>query len=122
MAKILIVDDSKVPRLLLRRLLEPEGHIVREAEDGASALTRYREERPDVVFLDLVLREESGFDVLASLRALDVSAAVILATGDAEAETRSRAGAEGARGFVTKPFGRDEVLGLLLDVLRPVAA
>lgn len=117
MATILIVDDSKVPRLLLRRLLEPCGHEVREAVDSVSTLACYAASRPDVVLLDLILGEECGLDVLARLRESDANVCVVMATGDAEERTRHRAVAAGARGFLTKPFVREEVLRVLGDVL-----
>lgn len=117
MAKILIVDDSRFPRMLLRKMLEASGHQIAEAADGASTLERYSEERPDVVLLDLFLAEESGLDVLARLLAVDREARVVLATADDDPATRARAEQAGARGFIAKPFAPGPVLTALDAVL-----
>ena len=55
MAKVLVVDDSGMSRRTLRRILEPAGHQVAEAEDGMAALERYFLDRPDVVLLDMTM-------------------------------------------------------------------
>ncbi len=117
MAKILIVDDSGLARRILRRILEPAGHQVVEAEDGATALERYFLDQPDVVFLDLTMAGLHGLDVLANLQQMDARARVIVATADIQTSTRTLVEMGGARGFVTKPFMPDQVLHTVDEVL-----
>ena len=119
MAKILVVDDSAIPRMVLRKILETSGHGVLEAADGDTALTTYRRERPDLVVLDLVLKNASGLDVLGQLRGIDPGVRVILATGEADLGTRQRAFDSGAQGFLGKPFTAEQVLAAIEAVVAP---
>jgi two-component system chemotaxis response regulator CheY len=113
MARILVVDDSAIPRMVLRKMLERSGHDVVEAPDGEGALAEYQRERPDLVVLDLVLKNASGLDVLADLRRLDPGARVIMATGETDEATRHRALQSGANAFISKPFAAEQVLGAI---------
>jgi CheY-like chemotaxis protein len=65
---VLVVDDDAVLRQLLRRMLEPEGYTVVEAENGRVALERLREISPSVVLLDLMMPEMDGFEFAAEFR------------------------------------------------------
>src|SRR5512133_2105176 len=110
MAKILLVDDSGLSRRILRRILEPAGYEVLEAEDGMGALERYYLDRPNLVMLDMTMSGMHGLDVLAQLRQMDPKAAVIIATADIQDSSRQMAVAGGAKSFLTKPFAPQEVL------------
>ncbi len=68
-ARLLVADDNKVNRLLLGRNLELQGHRVVQAEDGAAALGRLRQEPFDLVLLDMEMPEMSGFEVLERMQA-----------------------------------------------------
>ncbi len=111
MTKVLIVDDSGMSRRALRRILEPAGYAVIEAEDGMSALEKYALERPDLVLLDMTMRGMHGLEVLSQLREMDPGACVVVATADVQQSTRQLVSAQGGRGFVTKPFEAAQVLG-----------
>jgi two-component system chemotaxis response regulator CheY len=104
MAKILIVDDSRMSRRIVREILQPAGHDVTEAGDGLSAIEQYALERPDLVILDLNMIGMYGLDVLTQLRALDADARVIVGSADIQTPTRVLVEEAGAQGFVTKPF------------------
>ena len=69
-ATILIADDDRVSRKLLRRLLEQDGHEVRAAADGAEALELFAEGASDIVLLDIVMPELDGISVLERLKAM----------------------------------------------------
>ena len=118
MAKILIVDDSSLSRRALRGILGGAGHDVIEANDGLSALERYFIDKPDLVCLDLVMGGMDGMEVLKKLRDLDNKARVIVATADIQNSTRLMVEAEGASGFVTKPFNADQLLSIVNTVLK----
>ena len=115
--KIMIVDDSALSRRTLRRILETAGHGVVEAEDGMAALELYFIEKPDVVFLDLVMKGMYGLDVLTKLRELDARARVIVASADIQSSTRALAERAGARAFINKPFLAEDVLGAVNSAL-----
>ena len=118
MAKILVVDDSGMSRRTLRKILEPAGHEVIEAEDGIVALERYFLDKPDLVFLDLTMTGMYGIDVLNKLREMDPQALVIVGSADIQSSSREMAEAGGARGFINKPFTSEKVLSVLNRVLQ----
>jgi two-component system chemotaxis response regulator CheY len=117
-ATILLVDDSATARRTLRHILESGGYQVIEAQDGLSALERYSIERPDIVFLDLVMKGMYGLDVLTKLREMDPSAPVIVATADVQSSTRELAETGGASHVVNKPFQAQQVLDAVRHVLE----
>lgn len=104
MSKILIVDDSGLARRSLRKVLEELGHSVEEAPDGEQAIERYFIERPDIVFLDIVMSGMYGIEVLEKLREFDPEAQVIMATADIQSSTRDLVKSAGAVGILNKPF------------------
>lgn len=115
--KILIVDDSSMSRRMLRRIVESVGHEVVEAEEGAAGLEKYFLEEPDLVFLDLTMKDMYGLDVLGKLRELDPAARVIIASADIQDSTREMVAAAGANAFINKPFSPEKVLKALRSVI-----
>jgi two-component system, chemotaxis family, chemotaxis protein CheY len=118
MAKVLVVDDSSMSRRTLRKILEPEGHEIIEAEEGVIALERYFLERPDLVFLDLTMSGMYGIDVLNKLREMDPQARVIVASADIQISTRDLVKVGGASAFVNKPFTSEKILNIVSQVLE----
>lgn len=116
-AKVLIVDDSALARRTLRQILEAADCDVAEAQDGLSALERYFLEKPDIVFLDLVMRGMYGLEVLQKLRELDSAAKVVVVSADVQTSSQELVQQAGAKAFITKPFDRTEILTLLDAVL-----
>jgi two-component system chemotaxis response regulator CheY len=107
----MVVDDSALSRRTLRRILETAGYSVVEADEGMAALELYFIEKPDLVFLDLVMKGMYGLEVLTKLRELDADARVVVASADIQTSTRALVEAAGARGFINKPFVTEDVLG-----------
>lgn len=120
--KILIVDDSQMSRRMLRRIVESVGYEVVEAGEGAAGLEQYFLETPDLVFLDLTMKDMYGLDVLAKLRELDPAARVIIASADIQDSTREMVAAAGANAFINKPLSPEKVLNVLETVLSEVKA
>lgn len=118
-ARILIVEDHPTMREAMRMVLEHEGHEILEAADGTSALATVREQKPDLVFLDLNIPGVSGDDVLVRLKAdpatADVRVIIVTATGE---EDRERVLNLGADGYFTKPFSPLALLRTVEQVLR----
>ena len=108
--KILIVDDSALSRRTLRRILEPAGYEVVEAEDGMTALEVYFLEKPSLVLLDLVMKGMYGLDVLVKLREMDPKALVVIASADIQSSTRKMGDEAGALSFINKPFVSEQVI------------
>ncbi len=118
--RVLVVDDEREIRTVLRAYLEAEGHVVLEAATGAEALRRALAtdgSAPDLVLLDIGLPDLDGLDVLRTLRrSSDVY--VILVTARAE-ETDTLIGlSTGADDYVSKPFSPREVVARVRTVLR----
>lgn len=109
--KIMVVDDSAMSRRTLRRILEGAGYDVVEADEGMAALELYFIERPDLVFLDLVMKGMYGLDVLTKLREMDAAARVVVASADIQSSTRVLVEEAGACAFINKPFAPENVLG-----------
>jgi two-component system chemotaxis response regulator CheY len=118
--KILIVDDSSMSRRMLRRIVESSGYEVVEASEGAAGLEKYFLEKPDLVFLDLTMKDMYGLDVLEKLRELDPAACVIIASADIQDSTREMVSAAGANAFINKPLSPEKVLQVLESVINEV--
>lgn len=108
--KVLVVDDSAMARRNLRQILEPAGYDVIEAEDGLVALERYSLERPAIVLLDLVMKGMYGLEVLKKLLELDPRACVLVVSADVQVSSHELVEEAGAKGFVNKPFDREQIL------------
>ena len=117
---LLVVEDEKDIRDLLRFHLEQEGYAVREAETGEDALKRAEAERPALVLLDLMLPGADGLEVCRRLRAAGgaTQVPVIMLTAKA-AEVDRVLGLEiGADDYITKPFSPRELIARVRAVLR----
>jgi DNA-binding response OmpR family regulator len=114
---VLVVDDDDDIRLLLRTLLERSGLTVYEAPNGREGLRAFHARRPDLVVLDVNMPELDGWGVLERLRDMsDVPVLMLTAHGD-ELE-RVRGLQAGADDYVTKPFGRQEIVARVQALLR----
>lgn len=118
MTTILIVDDSRMSRRVLRKILEPTGYRIIEAEDGLSGLERFYLDKPDLVMLDLTMKGMHGLEVLQKLREIDNRVQIVVATADIQDMTRDQAIEQGANGFIAKPFSEEAVLETIKNLLR----
>jgi two-component system response regulator (stage 0 sporulation protein F) len=115
MAKILVIDDERPIRSLLRAVLESDHHQVFEAANGRLGLELYRERSVDLIITDLVMPEMNGFDFISELTRSTVQVKVIAMTGDSDAIIRlATTKLLGARQILRKPFELDT----LLDMVR----
>jgi two-component system KDP operon response regulator KdpE len=114
---VLLVDDDATLRQTLGIGLRAAGHEVLIAADGRTALDAARDDRPDIVVLDLGLPDLSGFDVLRKLRAWSTVPVVVL-SARAESSEKVEALDLGADDYVTKPFGMEELLARVRAAAR----
>lgn len=120
--KVLVVDDEQKIVRIVRAYLERDGYYVLTAADGRSALDLVRRERPDLMILDLMLPEVSGWDVCRAVRA-DPSTAhlpIVMLTARDEVPDRIVGLELGADDYVVKPFDPNELLARIHAVLRRV--
>ena len=118
--RILVVDDEPDITALVAYHLAKAGFRVSTASTGPEALKAAREERPDIVILDLMLPGVSGYDVLAELRRRDETreVGVILLTARREEVDRIRGLSLGADDYLTKPFSPPELSLRVRALLR----
>jgi DNA-binding response OmpR family regulator len=117
MKTILVADDKANIRNLVRDYLEAEGFRVVIATDGREALYAARAEKPDLILLDIMMPEMSGYDFIKSYRK-ERETPIILLTAKLD-ETDKVLGLElGADDYVTKPFGMKELVARINAVLR----
>ena len=111
MAKVVIADDASFMRGSLKFMLESAGHeVVGLAKDGKEALELYRELKPDLVTLDILMRESDGISALKDIMQVDPGAKVIMVTALGHEAKRKEAMDLGASGFIKKPFTREEII------------
>ena len=116
--RILVAEDDAAILTGLVDLLEGEGFAVETAGDGAAAVARWNEARPDLILLDVMMPEKNGFDVCREVRRRDSLTPVIMLTAKGE-EIDKVVGLElGADDYVVKPFGANELLARIRAVLR----
>lgn len=115
--RILLVDDHAVVRAGVRRLLATEMDVsILEAQSSQEALDLCRYERPDLIVLDLNLTGSSGLDLLRRLLQLDKTAKILVLSMHSEPVYAARALQAGARGYVSKSAGAEEIV----DAVRQV--
>ena len=118
MAKILIVDDSRTSRKVLRGILEADGHeIVGEAPDGAQVAKMYEELKPDMVTLDITMPVLDGIGALQKIKEYDPDAKVVMVTAAGQKSKMVEAVKYGANEFVAKPFDHDQLLMIIKKVV-----
>ena len=123
-SRVLVVDDEPDITALVAYHLAKAGYRVSTASNGTDALRAAREERPDVVVLDLMLPLMSGYDVLQELRRMEETrdVGVILLTSRQEEADRIRGLTLGADDYLTKPFSPPELALRVGALLRRLAS
>lgn len=118
-ARILIIDDEKQIRRLLRVALEGYGYQISDADSGEEGLRKITTFHPDLVILDLGLPDINGQDMLQNIRGWSDVPIIILSVHNQE-EEKIQALDAGANDYVTKPFGMGELLARIRAALRHV--
>lgn len=113
---VLIVDDSQFMRNLLRQIIEDEFEVVAEAENGARGVELYREHKPDLVLMDIVMPKCNGIKATAAIKRIDTNGQVVMCTSVGQREKMKLAVKAGAKGYVTKPFEEPNVINTLRKV------
>lgn len=120
--RILVVDDEPFILRSLAYVLKREGFEVVEARDGAEAIEVARREKPDLVFLDVMMPKKNGFDVLAEIKATPAldGTRVILLTAKGQDSDREQGFKLGCDDYLTKPFSPMRIVERARAVLGAV--
>lgn len=112
MKKILVVDDDKTLRIVLRRYLESQGYVVEDVGSATQALTAFEKNPPDLVVSDVMMPEMDGLEFCRRLRATRSGQLVpfIFLSGQGELEDRIQGHSIGADDYLTKPFEPRELM------------
>ena len=119
MAKsILICDDAAFMRMMIKDILTKNGYeIAGEAENGAKAVEKYNETKPDLVLMDITMPEKDGIQAFKEIKAADPSAAVIMCSAMGQQAMVIEAIQSGAKDFIVKPFQAERVLEAVKKVV-----
>lgn len=108
--KILLVDDAAFMRMMLKKIIAPTGNEILEAVDGSDGVAKYKEHKPNLVFLDIVMPNVDGIECLKQIIAYDSKAKVIMCSSIGQQTVVNDAIKIGARDFIIKPFDSVKVL------------
>ncbi|HEY6570832.1 MAG TPA: response regulator transcription factor [Candidatus Limnocylindrales bacterium] len=115
--RILVIDDEPAMVGAVAALVGSEGHRVSAAYDGSEGVRRYEADRPDLVILDLAMPGLDGLGVCAAIRQRG-STPIIVLSGEGQEAAKVEALDAGADDYVTKPFGKSELLARIRAVMR----
>jgi CheY-like chemotaxis protein len=110
--EILVVEDDVFSQKLISTALN--GYAVTFVEDGHTAIKKYLQKAPDIVFLDIELPDVNGHDILAKILSFDKRAHVVMLSGNSQSENVRDAISKGAKSFIAKPFTRERLLQHIL--------
>jgi len=122
-SKILIADDEAYIRFLIQQTfeeLEDQGTLIFTADNGEKTLEIIRQEKPDLVFLDVMMPKVNGFEVCQAVKQDEAlkSTFIVILTAKGQEFDRLRGEQVGADVFMTKPFDPDELISLAVSVLK----
>ncbi|HLG21500.1 MAG TPA: response regulator, partial [Candidatus Manganitrophaceae bacterium] len=118
--KILYIEDNAENRLLIRRVLEADGYVVIEAEDGSTGISKAESERPDLILMDIMMPGLDGREVTTRLRGIaDLQKTPIIAlTASVMKGDKERAVAAGCDGYLQKPIDVDRLQDQIEEFLH----
>ena len=122
MKEILIADDESLMRKSMRALFEGEGYAVRTARDGADALAKFAERRPDLLLLDVMMPVKNGIAVCSEIRRTDPLLPILFFTAMPSEAGLVRGLGLGADDYIDKARSSEELLARVAAALRRVAA
>jgi two-component system chemotaxis response regulator CheY len=116
--RILVVDDAAFMRMMIRDILTKNGYeVCGEANDGAQAIEKYKEVKPDLVTMDITMPEMDGIASLKEIKKLDPNAKVVMCSAMGQQAMVIDAIQAGAKDFIVKPFQPDRVIEAIKKTL-----
>ena len=116
--KVLIVDDAAFMRMVIKDILTKNGYeVIGEGVDGEDGVQKYKDLKPDLTFMDIVMPKMEGIDALRAIMEHDPDAKVVMCSSIGQQSVVSDAITIGARDFIVKPFDAAKVLEVVQKVL-----
>lgn len=116
--RILIVDDSRLTRAIIKNTLTGAGFdVVGEAENGRDAVTKFQALKPDMVTMDLIMPDVDGMQATKEILSKDAKARILVVTSLGQKLLEEDAMKTGAKGMIAKPFQPQELVKAVNDVL-----
>jgi len=120
-ARVLVVDDAIFMRKMISDILEGNGmEIVGEADTGALAVEKYKELKPDLVTMDIIMPEMNGIDAVRTIMSNDSQAKIVMCSALGQQALVQDALAAGAKDFLIKPFNPSRVIEVVSKILNQV--
>lgn len=117
MRTVIIIDDSKTSRNLLKDMLVEHGYeVLAEAADGQEGYEKYCELRPDLVTLDITMPVMDGIETLTKIKDYDPAAKIVMVTAAGQKDKMMDAIKLGAVEFVTKPFETSQIISIIESI------
>jgi two-component system, chemotaxis family, chemotaxis protein CheY len=118
MKKILIVDDAKLMRNIIKNtLLEHERHEIIEAQNGEEAVSMYKDQRPDLVTMDITMEHRNGLDAAREILAYDRDARIIMVTAVGQEKMLMECVNAGVSDYIVKPFSKERIASSITKAL-----
>ena len=118
MAKIMLVDDAAFMRMMVKNALTKSGYDnFVEAQDGAEAVKKYDEEKPDMVIMDITMPNMDGLQALKKIRENDPNAKVVMCTAMGQEGMVVDSIKSGAKDFIVKPFNAERIVQTVNTIL-----
>lgn len=118
MEKIMLVDDAAFMRMMIKNALSQNGYSnFVEAQDGAEAVKKYEEEKPDLVIMDITMPNMDGLQALKKIKSADPDAKVVMCTAMGQESMVVEAIKSGAKDFIVKPFNADRIIQTVNTIL-----
>jgi two-component system chemotaxis response regulator CheY len=112
--RVLVIDDAMFMRLMLKDILTKHGfEVIGEAENGVQAIQKYKELKPDIVTMDIVMPEMDGITAVKSIMTSDPNAKIVMCTAMGQQALVIEAMGAGAKDFIIKPFSPAKVVETL---------
>jgi two-component system chemotaxis response regulator CheY len=118
MGKILIVDDAKLMRNIIRTALQENGNFkIVEAQNGKDAVILYKKEKPDIVTMDITMEEKNGVDAAKEILEFDPDAKIIMVTSLGQEKLLQECVKAGVSDYIVKPFSKERITSSVLNSL-----
>jgi two-component system chemotaxis response regulator CheY len=119
MPTAMIVDDAAFMRMALKKILEHLGiDVIAEAENGLSAIQKFKETNPDIITMDITMPEMNGIDALKEIRKISSDVRVIMVSAMGQENYVREAVVNGAKNFIVKPFKEETIKATFDAVLK----